>query len=273
MSLQVTVIDTNGELLPVGPQGRAVHNQLRKPFYTPRVPCGDYITVASPSTAVALVDVYTAAGVLLASSVPLYADASRHTPGAAYFVPVAVVRAGLLLTDTLSAEPGQAIAPPRQPDVATLYGGGVFPIVRDATITDLYYHTLSAPGAATPSVIGVTGDVLTGHPTSATSFAGFTPANWTEVLIVQFDVYDGVPTRIQPIAKITSQIGIATYGVLLQAHMRIGVLAQPSAANPDAGATGPWTVGTFRLGLQRVYQRAWDTHPVTQTFGYKPQLS
>lgn len=264
-------LDTNGELYFLGQHSRAEHSHFRETFKPPQVPMSEYTLIDPATTAYGLMAVYGKGGVLLAENVSFAPCGVIHVPGADYGIPVALTRAGILYT-TSSNEPLTPVTTiQRATEQGLLYKGGVFPIARDATVTELYYHPLSAPSSATPLVCGLSGEVSMAVMRGA---GAFTTSHWLDVLLVGFEVANDAPAHIQAIARITSATSISTYAGYLHTHQRLGILALPSATNPDAGATPPSTVFNFTFGITRPYRRAWDIgYSSGTTFGASATLS
>ena len=264
-------LDTNGELYYLGQHSRAEHSLFRETFSPPQVPMSEYTLIDPASTAYGLMDVYGKGGILLAENVSFAPCGVLHVPGADYGIPVALTRAGILYT-TSSSNPLSAVTiVPRSVEQGLLYKGGVFPITRDATVTELYYHPLSAPSSVAPLVCGLSGEVVMATMRSA---GAFTASHWLDVLLVGFEVADGAPAHIQVIARIASATSITPYSSYLHTHQRLGILAVPSATNPDAGATPPSTMFSFLMGVTRPYRRAWDIgYSSATTFGASATLS
>ena len=256
MTTNFTVpLDTNGEIFFNGEQSRAEHNHYRVTFRPPSMPLNEWTLIESDTTAYGLIDVYSSSGVLLAPGCYFAPGQVLHIPGAAYGIPVALTRAGILHIHSSASQLTAQTTFPRSVESGVLYKGGVLPVTRDATVPELYYHTLSAPSSATPLVIG-----LSGEPNyfATRVMANFTPSHWVDVLLVSFEVYDGAPTHIQTLARISSTTSMTNQNGYLHAHARLGIWAIPSATNPDAGATPPATIMTFVAGMTRPYRRRWD---------------
>ena len=264
-------LDTNGELYFLGQHSRAEHSPFRATFRPPQVPMCEYTLIDPASTAYGLMHVYGKGGNLLAENISFAPSGVIRVPGADYGIPVALTRAGILYTTSSSDTLSAVTLATRAVEQGLLYKGGVFPIVRDATVAELYYHPLSAPSSATPLVCGLSGEVSM----AVTRGAGaFTPSQWLDVLLVSFEVADGVPAHIQVIARIASATSITSYASYLHTHQRLGILALPSASNPDAGATPPSTMFNFLMGVTRPYRRVWDIgYSSATTFGASATLS
>lgn len=260
------IADSNGRPVRLpGDSTNNPNNPVFEPFYTaPVIAQFNSIHVSEETTAQLFVVVYLnntpVSGPLL-----LHGGISYNITGDR-IVPVGVRRAGevwLQLSD--DAIPGQYsrgdVRPAMRGMQVNVFPLTQVPLYTGGPLSNLWCHPLSAPGAGAPMVSG-TATLMSAAATIA--YNGFTPANWYWLALAAFNV-DNDTQSVVNVRRLTSSVSsTAANLVVISAEInpwdRIGVIAIPSAANPNP-ALAPATSISFIVEGISTYSR-------TPAFGY-----
>lgn len=249
MNIQRSLLtaDSNGRYIALpGDTTQNPNNPVYDPFYTnfsPIIP--GHIFIGYESTGIAFVEFWNnneciGAPVLLQAGMSVYVDANRARV-------VGVRRAGELWICSGMGNPAQFSNVSQR----GTYRGmqlNVFPLTQiplyaGGPLSNIWCHPNSAPGSATPMVMGTasyqSGAFLIGS-------VGYNASYWNSIGLCAFNV-DPDTQSVVNVRRITSSLASlpSSTGQEFNTWDRLGVLAIPSATNPGVG---PGTV--FQVGLE-----------------------
>lgn len=258
---RLMIADSNGRpaWLP-GDTTSNPNNPVFQPFYTaPVVGAFECLHVSEETTGQLFVTLWknnqqVSAPILLYGGVTVNISADK-------IVPVGVRRAGevwLQLSDQQNAftyTRGEQF-PVSRGVQANVYPLTQIPLYTGGPLSNLWCHPLSAPGSASPMVLGTAGRLAAGaHITRV----GYTAANWAAIYLAFFnvdpDTQSVVNVRRMSGALPATEVGISVNSFEINAWDRIGMIAIPSAANPNP-ALAPATVFQVVLELLNTYSRS-----------------
>ena len=254
------IADSNGQTVQLpGDATRNPNNPVFKPYYTDGITQRfNSIHVSTESTGVMFVEFWlrgtqVAPATLLYPGVVVDITADR-------VIPVGVRRAGemwCMLSDTVDT------FRMTRSDLRPVFRGAqynVYPLTQvslyvGGPLSNLWCHPNSAPGAATPMYSG-TAQTISGA--ALIGVTGYTAANWSTVYLAAFNV-DPDTQSVVNVRRLMSNMpaspaNIGTLSLEVNTWDRLGMIAIPSAANPNP-ALAPLTVAQFLVEGYSTYSR------------------